>query len=160
MIELKDLGTFESVPEIVVDIVKGNIVALENTLADGWDIHKPIQLGKHSEYSPLELALVMNCLPSVQWLVEHGADLNDEENPSFLLAVRYADQEIIEYVVGHAANVHALNAVEVDAFQAALYGKKYENLQIIHDLGHTVQKYGGKAFRNAITDENYEVLDF
>ena len=51
MIDLKDLGTFESVPEIVVDIVKGNIVALENALADGWDIHKPIQLGKYSEYS-------------------------------------------------------------------------------------------------------------
>ena len=58
------------------------------------------------------------------------------------------------------ANVHALNRVNVDAFQAALYGKKYENLQLIHDLGHTVQKYGGKAFRNAITDKNYEVLDF
>ena len=52
------------------------------------------------------------------------------------------------------------NAVKVDAFQAALYGKKYEHLQIIHNLGHTVQKYGGKAFRNAITDKNYEVLDF
>ena len=53
-----------------------------------------------------------------------------------------------------------MNSVEVDAFQAALYGKKYENLQLIHDLDHTVQKYGGKAFRNAITDKNYEVLDF
>ena len=160
MIELKDLGTFESVPEIVIDIVKGNIVALETALAEGWDIYKPIQLGKYSEYSPLELALVMNCLPSVRWLVEHGADLNDEENPSFLLAVRYADQKVIDYVVDNGANINALNSVEVDAFQAALYGKKYENLQIIHDLGHTVQKYGGKAFRNAITDENYEVLDF
>ena len=65
MIELKDLGTFESVPEIVIDIVKGNIVALETALAEGWDIHKPVQLGEYSEYSPLELALVMNCLPSV-----------------------------------------------------------------------------------------------
>ncbi len=79
MIQLKDLGTFESVPHIVTDIVKGNIKALENALADGWGIHKPIQLGKYSEYSPLELALVMNCLPSVQWLVEHGAGLNDKE---------------------------------------------------------------------------------
>lgn len=160
MIQIKDLGTFEAVPEIVIDIVKGNIVALENTLVDGWDIHKPIQLDNYSEYSPLELALVMNCLPSVQWLVEHGADINEEENPSFLLAVRYGTKEIIEYVVEHGANIHALNCVKVDAFQAALYGKKYENLQIIHDLGHTVQKYGGPAFRNAITDRNYEVLDF
>ena len=62
--------------------------------------------------------------------------------------------------MANGANIHALNCVNVDAFQAALYGKRYENLQLIHDLGHTVQKYGGRAFRNGITDENYEVLDF
>ena len=33
MIQLKDLGTFESVPHIVTDIVTGNISALENALA-------------------------------------------------------------------------------------------------------------------------------
>ena len=160
MIHLKDLGTFESVPDLVTDIINGNITALESTLNSGWDIDETIQIGKYSEYSPLQLALVMNCVPSVQWLVEHGADLNDKENPSFLLAVRYGNQEIIDYVVAQGANINALNSVDVDAFQAALYGKKYNHLQIIHDLGHTVQKYGGKAFRNAITDKNYEVLDF
>ena len=160
MIHLKDLGSFESVPDLVTDIINGNITALESALNSGWDIDEPVQIGKYSEYSPLQLALVMNCVPSVNWLIEHGADLNDEENSSFLLAVRYGNQEIIDYVVAHGANIHALNCVNVDAFQAALYGKKYENLQLIHDLGHTVQKYGGKAFRNAITDKNYEVLDF
>ena len=160
MIHLKDLGSFESVPDLVTDIINGNITVLESTLNSGWDIDESVQIGKYSEYSPLQLALVMNCVPSVQWLVEHGANLNDEENPSFLLAVRYGNKEIIDYIVDHGANVHALNCVKVDAFQAALYGKKYENLQIIHDLGHTVQKYGGKAFRHIITDRNYEVLDF
>ena len=33
-------------------------------------------------------------------------------------------------------------------------------LQLIHDLGHTVEKYGGKAFREAISDRNYDVLNF
>mgnify|MGYP001056909236 FL=1 len=146
MIQLKDLGKFESVPKIVIDIIEGNISGLELELSTGWDINKPIEVGEYSDHSPLELALVMCCIPSIQWLVEHGAVLNDEENPSFLLAVRYGNKEIIDYVVDHGANVHALNRVKVDAFQAALYGKKYENLQIIHDLGHSVQKYGGKAF--------------
>ena len=160
MIHLKDLGTFESVPKIVIDIIEGEVPSLEIELANGWDINKHIEIGEYSEHTPLELALVMCCLPSIQWLVEHGVDLNDEENPSFLLAVRYGNKEIIDYLVGNGVNIHALNCVKVDAFQAALYGQKYENLQIIHDLGHTVQKYGGKAFRNAITDRNYEVLDF
>ena len=160
MIQLKDLGTFESVPKIVTDITEGDVHSLEIELANGWDINQPIEIGEYSKHTPLELALVMCCLPSIQWLVENGADINDEENPSFLLAVRYGNKEIIDYVVAHGANVHALNRVKVDAFQAALYGKKYNHLQIIHDLGHTVQKYGGKAFRNVITDKNYEVLDF
>ena len=160
MIHLKDLGNFESVPDLVIDIIHGNITALKSALNNGWDIHKPIRIGKYSEYSPLQLALVMDCLLSVKWLVEHGADLNDKENPSLLLAVRYGNKELINYVVAHGADIYALNSVDVDAFQAALFGKKYENLQLIHDLGHTVQKYGGKVFRNAITDKNYEVLDF
>ena len=160
MIQLKDLGTFESVPKIVTDIIEGNLPALVSALAAGWDIHEVIEIDEYSEHTPLELALVMCCLPSIQWLVEHGANLNDEENPSFLLAVQYGNKESIDYVVAHGANIHALNRVKVDAFQAALYGKKYENLQIIHDLGHTVQKYGGKAFRNIIIDRNYEVLEF
>lgn len=160
MIHLKDLGTFESVPKIVIDIIEGEVPSLEIELANGWDINKHIEIGEYSEHTPLELALVMCCLPSIQWLVEHGVDLNDEENPSFLLAVRYGNKEIIDYLVANGVNIHALNRVKVDAFQATLYGQKYENLQIIHDLGHTVQKYGGKAFRNAITDRNYEVLDF
>lgn len=160
MIQLKDLGTFESVPKIVTDIIDGNLTALESELEAGWRINEVIEIDDYSEHLPLEIALVMCSFTSVQWLVEHGADLNEEENPSFLLAVRYGNKEIIDYVVAQGANIHALNRVKVDAFQAALYGKKYDNLQIIHDLGHTVQKYGGKAFRNILTDRNYEVLDF
>ena len=88
MIEIKDLGTFESVPKIVTDIIEGNLLALVSALAAGWDIHEVIENDEYSEHTPLELALVMCCLPSVQWLVEHGANLNEAENPSFLLAVR------------------------------------------------------------------------
>lgn len=66
MIHLKDLGSFESVPDLVTDIINGNITALENALQGGLDIHKPIQIGKYSAYSPIELSLVMECLPTVQ----------------------------------------------------------------------------------------------
>ena len=112
MIHLKDLGTFESVPKIVIDIIEGEVPSLEIGLANGWDINKHIEIGEYSEHTPLELALVMCCLPSIQWLVKHGANLNGAENPSFLLAVRYGNKEIIDFVVDHGANVHALNRVK------------------------------------------------
>ena len=46
MIQLNDLGTFESVPHIVTDIITGNISALEKALANGWDINEPIEIGE------------------------------------------------------------------------------------------------------------------
>lgn len=35
MIHLQDLGSFESVPKLVTDIINGNITALEIELANG-----------------------------------------------------------------------------------------------------------------------------
>ena len=49
MIHLKDLGSFESVPKLVIAIINGNITALESALQGDWDIDEPIQIGKYSE---------------------------------------------------------------------------------------------------------------
>ena len=72
----------------------------------------------------------------------------------------YCDEAIIRYLVEHGAKVNCVNEVKTEAFEQALYGKKYENLPLIHELGHRVEKYGGQAFRSAVSDRNYEVLDF
>ena len=83
-----------------------------------------------------------------------------KDNPSFLTAVRYCDEKIIQYIVSNGAKVNLTNNVKSDAFMEAIYGKNYKYLQLIHDLGHTVEKYGGKAFRNVVSDRNYDVLKF
>ena len=160
MIKIKDIGNFESVPQIVNDIIKGNTKALDEHLSGGWDIEKGIKIGKYTTLSPLDIALIMESFNSVKWLVEKGVNLNVKGNPSFLLAVRYCDEAVIRYLVEHGAKVNCVNEVKTEAFSQALYGKKYENLPIIHDLGHRVEKYGGQAFRSAVSDRNYEVLDF
>ena len=83
-----------------------------------------------------------------------------KDNPSFLTAVRYCDEKIIQYIVSNGAKVNLTNNVKSDAFMEAIYGENYKYLQLIHDLGHTVEKYGGKAFRNVVSDRNYDVLKF
>ena len=160
MITIKDIGDFESVPAIVNDILQGNTEALDEHLSKGFDIEEDIKLGKYTRLSPLDLALIMENFDSVKWLVEKGVNLNVKKNPSFLLAVRYCDEEVIRYLVKKGAKVNVVNAVKSEAFSQALYGPKYENLPLIHKLGHSVEKYGGEAFRSAVDDENYEVLDF
>ena len=160
MIKIKDIGNFESVPQIVNDIIKGNTKALDEHLSGGWDIEKGIKIGKYTTLSPLDIALIMESFNSVKWLVEKGVNLNVKGNPSFLPAVRYCDEAVIRYLVEQGAKVNCVNEVKTEAFSQALYGKKYENLLIIHELGHRVEKYGGQAFRSAVSDRNYEVLDF
>ena len=160
MIKLKDIGSFKSIPEILDDIIKENISKLDEHLAKDWDINKNISISKYTDLSPLDCALIMEAFESVKWLVEHGANLNTKDRPSFLTAVRYCDEKIIRYLVSHGVKVNLTNNVKSDAFMEAIYGKQYEHLQLIHDLGHTADKYGGKAFREAISDRNYDVLKF
>ncbi|RSJ01960.1 MULTISPECIES: hypothetical protein [Streptococcus] len=38
MVKLKDIGNFKSVPQIVCDIIKGNIPALDEYFSKGWSI--------------------------------------------------------------------------------------------------------------------------
>ena len=160
MIKLKDIGSFKSIPEILDDIIKENISKLDEHLAKAWDINKNISISKYTDLSPLDCALIMEAFESVKWLVEHGVNLNAKDRPSFLTAVRYCDEKIIQYLVSHGAKVNLTNNVKSDAFMEAIYGKNYKYLQLIHDLGHTVEKYGGKAFREAVSDRNYVVLNF
>ena len=160
MITLKDIGSFKSVPQIVNDIINGNTSTLDEQFLKGFDIEESIKIGKYTTLSPLNLALIMESFDSVKWLVEKGVNLNVKGNPAFLLAVRYCDETVIRYLVEHGAKVNCVNEVKTEAFEQALYGKKYENLPLIHELGHRVEKYGGQAFRRAVSDRNYEVLDF
>jgi len=160
MIKLKDIGSFESVPQIVSDIIQGNTDALDTHLQQGWNVNELIEIGEYSKESPLDLALIKESFASVKWLVEHDADLNSKDNPSFLRAVRYCNEEIIRYVVAHGAKINLVNNVKSGAFEQALYGKRIENLPIIHNLGYTVSEYGGKAFRKVVSDRNYKAIDF
>ena len=38
MVKLKDIGNFKSVPQIVCDIIKGNIPSLDEYFSKGWSI--------------------------------------------------------------------------------------------------------------------------
>lgn len=160
MIEIKGIGSYDSIPELASYVIDENINMLDEELSRGLDLDEEIKFSKYTSLSPLALALIMNKEKSVKWLVEKGADLNDEENPSFILAVRYCDEPIIRYLVSHGAKINVLNRVDSDAFEQALYGGKIENLALIDELGHSVKKYGGPAFRKAVSEGNYEALEF
>jgi ankyrin repeat protein len=159
MIKLADIGNFETLPQIVLDIKNGNIDALEAYFTSK-KIETPIPVGQHSSYSPLDYAIITNNFPAIQWLVSHGADVNAKYNHSFLKAVRYCDEKVIRYLIDQGAETEGDDPNAPDAFEQALYGKKYHHLPLIEELGHSVRQYGGNAFRSLIKEKNYKMMDF
>ena len=63
-------------------IYKGNISALQEAIAGGWNIEEGIVLSKYTTVSPLDLALISR-MDVVKLLVEHGVNLNVHHNPAF-----------------------------------------------------------------------------
>ena len=70
MITIKDIGDFESVPEIVSDIINGDTLALDKHLSEGFDIEEDIKLGKYTRLSPLGLALINDMPLYMQKIIE------------------------------------------------------------------------------------------
>ena len=156
MITIGNIGRFESIPQILNDVLNENISALEEHLLNGWKLNKAIRVGKYTELSPLDFALIMEKFQSIKWLTEKGATLNAKEHPSFLLAVRYCNEEVIRFLVSHGAKIDVVNNVDSEAFLEAYYGKRFDNFSIIQELGHTAAKYGGQLLRHAVSDRNYK----
>ena len=76
MITIGNIGRFESIPQILNDVLNENISALEEHLLKGWKLNKAIEVGKYTELSPLDFALIMRKFQSIKWLTEKGVALN------------------------------------------------------------------------------------
>jgi hypothetical protein len=159
MIKLKDIGRFEKLPEIAMDIYTGNIPGLEAAMAAGWDIEEGIVLSKYITLSPLDLALISERLDVVKLLVERGADLNVSNNPSFLRAVRYCKEDIVRYVAAQGAKLDMLNQVGSGAYSQAYYGNK-KNIPLIHELGLDIKLHGGAVLRQAVSDHDLKTIAY
>lgn len=159
MIVLKDIGRFEELPEIAMNIYKGNIGALQAAIAAGWDIEDGIVLSKYTTLSPLDLALVSERMDVVKLLVEYGVNLNANLNPAFLRAVRYCKEDIVRYIAAQGAKMDKLNQVGSGAYSQAYYGNK-KNIPLIHELGLDIKLHGGAVLRQAVSNHDYKTLTY
>lgn len=159
MIQLKDIGKFDTLPDRAMQIVEGHVPALREAIAQGWDIEQEIALSKHTSLRPLHIALLAEQLPVVKLLIEHGVNLNDKQDPAFLIAVRYGDEETVRYVAAHGSKLDALNRVKSNAYDQAYYGNK-RNIPLIHELGLDSGKHGGSTLRTAVADRDYKTVEW
>lgn len=73
MYKVGNIGNFETLPEMAIYIYEGNESALTSALAAGIDIHERLKLGKYSEVTLIELAIILNQrgLPGYWFNMEH-----------------------------------------------------------------------------------------
>ncbi|WP_068985765.1 MULTISPECIES: ankyrin repeat domain-containing protein [Lysinibacillus] len=159
MITLKGVGKFNDLPEIAMHIYKGNIPALQAAIKVGWDIEEDIILSRYISLSPLDMALNCQRLDVIKLLVDHGVNLNVENNPAFLQAVRYCKGDIIRYIVAHGAKLDMLNQVGSGAYSQAYYGNK-KNIPLIHELGLDVKQHGGPVLRQAVSNHDMKTITY
>lgn len=159
MVKLKDIGSFEVLPEIAAHIYKGNVAALQAAIAAGWDVEEKLVLSQYTTVSPLELALVAEKLEVVKLLVEHGVNLNAKDEPAFLIAVRYCKEDIVRYLAAQGARLDMKNRVGSGAYAQAYYGNK-KNIPLIHELGLDIRLHGGDVLRMAVSDHDRKTVDY
>lgn len=157
MIKLKDIGNFESLPDLAMQIYEGNIDALTEAINSGWNIDEEIILSKYISLRPVEIAIMVGKLDVLQLLVEHGVELNNPDASAFLVAVRYGKEKMVRYVVEQGAQLDLLNRVGSNAYSQAYYGNK-SNIPLIHELGLDMKEHGGTLWRKAVSDRDMDTV--
>ena len=153
MYEIAYLGRWETLPETAAAICDHDTPKLEALLQGGLDLDVPIQLSEYIKLMPLEIAVFRNDVPMIHFLLEHGADPSlAEEQPLLLTAARCCGPEVVALFAGQAAKL-SLKQKE-RAFQEVRWGKRPENIQVLEQAGITVDKFGGEAFRAAVSEGN------
>lgn len=52
MIQLQDIGRFETLPDRAIQVVEGHVPALGEAIAQGWDIEEELRLASTRRFVP------------------------------------------------------------------------------------------------------------
>lgn len=148
--------------ELVTAIKDSSLTVLEEYKKNGWRINEKIFCyeAAYTPELPLLFAIKNKATQAIHWLVEQGANLNDKDSPAFVAAVQYLNEADIRYLVEHGAKIHLQDRLKKNAYDAAVYSGQFEKIVLVKSLGLSVEKYGGSAFRNVVSNFNKKAVDF
>ena len=153
MYQIAYIGRWETLPETAAAICDHDTSKLEALLQGGLDLDVPIQLSEYIKLMPLEIAVFRNDVPMIHFLLEHGADSGlAEEQPLLLTAARCCGPEVVALFAEQTAILSPKQKER--AIQEVRWGKRPENIQVLEQAGITVDKFGGEAFRAAVSEGN------
>ena len=151
MYEIGTIGRWETLPETAAAICDHDTPKLEALLQGGLNLNAPIQLSEYIKLMPLEIAVFRNDVPMIHFLLEHGADPDlAVEQPLLLTAIRCCAPDVASLFAGQATKFTPDQKRR--AFEEVRWGKRPENIPVLEQAGITVVKFGGEAFRAAVSD--------
>ncbi|MFD1887547.1 ankyrin repeat domain-containing protein [Paenibacillus wenxiniae] len=161
MYTIKDKGKFDTLPELAVWIYEGRLQELRAAWAEGQyiEVNQPLSLSKHTELTPLELALMMGKRSIVEALLEQGVELNDPQHPSILTAVRYASEHDVRRLYAAGAKLDITDHLNKNAYDAAYYGKK-QHIPLLHELGLDIRQHAGAILRKAVSNHDFKTIKY
>ena len=156
MYQIAYLGRWETLPETAAAIYEHDIPKLKAMLQGGLDLNSPIQLSEYIKLTPLEIAVFQNDVPMIHFLLEHGADPSlAEEQPLLLTAARCCGPEVVQLFSGQASKLSLDQKRRI--FEEVRWGKRPENIPVLEEAGISVAKFGGEAFRAAVSEGKAEL---
>lgn len=146
--------------DLTDDILTGNIDNMQSEYDKGWNINEPlVKYAISGEYTlPVMLAVQHNNMKSVNFLIEHGANLDADPDHAFIYAMRYADEKMIRYVVEKGAIVKEYCRV-LNAYDYIIQGGRVNYIPLAIELGLPIQPYAVQAFYREIYRNNYTIIE-
>lgn len=146
--------------DVSKDIIIGGVDNLQREIDQGWNVNEPLlKYAMEGEYTlPVMLAIQHNSMKSVDFLVEQGAMLDVDPDHAFIYSMRYADEEMIRYVVKKGAKVKVYDRI-LNAYDFITQGKRIDYIPLAVELGLPIQPYALNSFYRAVKNSYYDIVD-
>ncbi|WP_373233280.1 ankyrin repeat domain-containing protein [Cohnella sp.] len=136
-------------------IEEGNLNAIRSLLTDGLDPNAKVGIYN----STLECAFDCRQYEVAKLFIEHGAEINDRNNPAIVDAA-HGDRALFEYLIQKGSDINAVNRVGHSALSRALAFDNDSGAIALVELGIDIQRLGGKALRDAAWNGNERMVQY
>ncbi|KAF5660277.1 Mg2+ transporter like zinc transport [Fusarium heterosporum] len=106
-----------------------------------WEKGPKSQISDENSFSnqALQMAVINNRLTTIQWLLEHGADISHQVGEAKKTALHYASAyglvEVVKLLLAHKANIHVVDAYLNTPLLEACWDPQPDIFTLLHDEG-------------------------
>lgn len=114
--------------------MKKNLKKMQELYERGWNINEKISLGKYSNVTPLEIAVITNNTAPLRWLLENSVSLDIGNFTIIEQAAQHCNEKIVSLLLTRGALDLLPEKKYPDIFIRISYGKNLKIYQYLKSL--------------------------